>query len=196
MTVNSTRPGTMKDGRLISTEVLLPRPKRFIREHLEMPDGYELDWYYVDCPASVLVIQVTAEGNLVFERQHRHNLRDYVLELPTGIVSAGEQIDIAARRELEEETGYVLDGNKLHPLGSYYSLPSETNKYTHVFLAQPVVSAGVPVLDTEIEKYFDMSVLEMPLDAAYSSIGTAIRGMETAAALMLARNFINQLAQI
>lgn len=179
----------MKDGRLVSTEVLLAKPKRFVRETLAMPDGHELDWYYVDCPASVMVVPVTAEGSLVLVRQYRHNLRSYSLELPAGMINEGEPPEQAARRELEEETGHALGPQaELRELGSYYSLPSETNKYTHVYLAQPVVSSGTPVLDTEIEKYFDMSVIEMPLSVAYKSIGGAISGMETVAALMLARS--------
>ena len=189
MTANPTVTGTMKDGRLVSTEVLLPKPKRFVRETLEMPDGYELDWYYVDCPASVMVVPVTAEGSLVLVRQYRHNLRSYSLELPAGMIGEGEPPEQAARRELEEETGYALGSQaELRNLGSYYSLPSETNKYTHVYLAQPVVPSGTPALDTEIEKYFDMSVIEMPLSVAYKSIGSAISGMETVGALMLARS--------
>jgi ADP-ribose pyrophosphatase len=183
----------MKDGRLVSSEVLVPKPKRFVRETLEMPDGYVLDWYFVDCPPSVMVVPVTADGRVILVRQYRHNLHGYGLELPAGNVSKGEQPEKAARRELEEETGYVLgDGAELVSLGSFYSLPSETNKYTHVFLAQPVVSVGEPVLDTEIEKYFDMSVLEMPLGEAYASVGSTICGMETTGALMLARNLIGQ----
>jgi ADP-ribose pyrophosphatase len=184
---------TMKDGRLISTEVLLPRPKRFVRETLEMPDGYALDWYFVDCPASVMVVPVTADGQVILVRQYRHNLRGYALELPAGNVSTGEEPEAAAQRELEEETGYILDGAApMVSLGAFYSLPSETNKYTHVFLARPVISTGTPALDTEIEKYFDMSVLAMPLDEAYAGIGSTIRGMETAGALMMARNLTAQ----
>jgi hypothetical protein len=30
---------SIKDARLLETEVLLPKPKRFVRESLEMPDG-------------------------------------------------------------------------------------------------------------------------------------------------------------
>jgi hypothetical protein len=46
-------------------------------------------------------------------------------------------------RELEEETGYALaDGAMLQPMGAFHSLPSETNKYTHVFLATPALSYG------------------------------------------------------
>jgi ADP-ribose pyrophosphatase len=178
----------MRDAQLVASEILLPRPKRFVRETLRMPDGHQIDWYYVDTPPSVMIVPVTAEGTVILVRQYRHNLRSYALELPAGMISEGEAPEKAALRELEEETGFTLAGEaELLPLGAYYSLPSETNKYTHVFLAQPVARAGPPVLDAEIEKYFDMSVVELPLAAAFDSIGNTITGMETAGALMLAR---------
>jgi ADP-ribose diphosphatase len=178
----------MEDGRLLSREVIVPSPKRFIRETLEMPDGAEIDWYYIDAPASVMVVPVTASGHVVMVRQYRHNLKSHALELPAGMVSDGEDPTAAAARELAEETGYRLTGNRqLRPLGSYYSLPSETNKYTHIYLARPVAWTASPVLDTEIERYFDMSVTEIPLDTAFKGIGTSICGMETVAALMMAR---------
>lgn len=53
--------GTMQDARLVATEVVVPRPKRFVRETLVMPDGYQCDWYYVDTPPSVMVIPVTQD---------------------------------------------------------------------------------------------------------------------------------------
>jgi ADP-ribose pyrophosphatase len=186
--MSTTGPGTMKDARLIETEVLLPKPKRFVRETLAMPDGHELDWYYVDTPPSVMIVPVTADGGLVLVRQYRHNLKRYALELPAGTVSDGEKPARAALRELGEETGFTLTrGAKLRPLGAYYSLPSETNKYTHVFLAEPVVASGPASGDTEIEKYFDMSVVVMPFGAALEAIGNSISGTETVTALMLAR---------
>ena len=189
MTTSSpTTPGTMKDARLVETEVLVPKPKRFVREALVMPDGFELDWYYVDTPPSVMVVPVTGDGDLVLVRQYRHNLKAYALEFPAGTVSEGEDLARAALRELEEETGFTLaPGAGLHPLGAYYSLPSETNKYTHVFVAEPVVASGPASGDTEIEKYFDMSVVVMPFSAALEAIGDSISGTETITALMLAR---------
>ena len=96
-------------------------------------------------------------------------------------------------RELEEETGHSLaDGVKLQALGPFYSLPSETNKYVHFFLASPVVRSGKALGDTEIEKYFDMSVVEMPLAEVFASIGHTINGLETVGALLLARQYLTQ----
>jgi ADP-ribose pyrophosphatase len=188
--MTDTRPaGTMQDARLIETEILLPKPKRFVREALVMPDGYECEWYYVDTPPSAMVVPLTADGQLVLVRQYRHNLKSYQLEFPAGTVNEAEAPDAAASRELEEETGFMLaSGTRMRPLGAFYSLPSETNKYTHVFLASPVTAAGPARGDTEIEKYFDMSVVLMPAEQALSGIGTTITSMETVGALMAARS--------
>ena len=77
---NTPPAGTIKDARLVQTEILLPKPKRFVREALVMPDGYECDWYYVDTPPSVMIVPVTAGRQLVLVR-----LRD-----SDGIVGVGE----------------------------------------------------------------------------------------------------------
>jgi ADP-ribose pyrophosphatase len=113
---------TMKNARLIQTEILLPKPKRFVKETLAMPDGYECDWYYVDTPPSVMIVPLTADGQLVFVRQYPHNLRSYQLEFPAGTVNEAEAPEAAARRELEEETGFTPEPTaQMRPLGAYCS---------------------------------------------------------------------------
>lgn len=180
----------MKDATLLSTEVLVAKPKRFVRELLRMPDGQEIDWYYVDSTPSVMVVPVTENGDVVLVKQYRHNLKKDTLELPAGIVSAEEPTADAALRELVEETGHTLaEGGRLHPLGNYHSLPSETNKYVHFYLATSKTHQRGRGRH-EIEKYFDMSVVHMPFDDALNQTGTKIHGLETVSALMLARKLL------
>jgi hypothetical protein len=50
-----------------------------------------------------------------------------------------------------------------------------------------VAQADPARLDTEIEKYFDMSVVLLPVAEALNGIGTSITTMETVWALMAAR---------
>lgn len=62
----------------------------------------------------VLIIPVTAAGELVLIENHRVPLQSQVIEFPAGLVgdeegSREESFEAAARRELLEETGYVAD---------------------------------------------------------------------------------------
>lgn len=190
-TPNIGRP-RMADGKVLRSEVIVERPKRFVREDVLLADGFEIDWYYMDTPPSVMVVAVTEPGELVMVRQYRHNLRRDTWELPAGAVSHGETPEGAACRELEEETGYRLaEGATLRELGAYYSLPSETNKITHIFLASPVVRVGDPAGDSEIEKYFDMAVAVFPFAHVVRQIGVAIHGMESVGALLRARQILD-----
>lgn len=184
----------MTDGRVVRSEVIVAKPKKFVREDLLMADGVTIDWYYMDTPPSVMAVALTATGNLVMVRQYRHNLKRDTWELPAGAVSDGETPEAACARELEEETGYRLTGHaQLRPLGTFYSLPSETNKRTHLFLAYPVARVGDPSGDSEIERYFDMAVEEVPVARALERIGKDIDGMETAGALLRARQVLDDL---
>jgi hypothetical protein len=45
-----------------------------------MPDGHKIDWYYIDTPASVMIVPVAGAGNLVLVKQYRHNLKHGTLE--------------------------------------------------------------------------------------------------------------------
>lgn len=48
-------------------------------------------------------------GKIVMIRQYRYPLGDYLYELPAGLIDAGETPDIAAVREMKEETGLTFE---------------------------------------------------------------------------------------
>jgi len=72
---------------------------------VEQPDGTEKRYYWAELPTAVVVTAVT-DDHVLFVEQYRPTIRHEQLELPAGVVEAGESFTAAAERELEEETGF------------------------------------------------------------------------------------------
>ncbi len=100
-----------KDGawEVLETEYLVRRPWLTARrDKVKLPDGRVNDEYYVlEYPDWVNVIAMTEDGQMVMERQYRHAAGVTCYELPCGVMEKGETPLEAAKRELEEETGYT-----------------------------------------------------------------------------------------
>ncbi len=66
----------------------------------------EEPYYSLKLPDYAAVVALTEEQRVVIVRQYRPAVEHHTLELPSGLVDAGETPLAAARRELLEETGY------------------------------------------------------------------------------------------
>lgn len=78
------------------------------KDHIRMPSGQVIpDFYVEELPDWVNVIAITEDGHYILEEQYRHGIQKVCFELPAGVVEAGEDPLTAAKRELEEETGYT-----------------------------------------------------------------------------------------
>jgi ADP-ribose pyrophosphatase len=79
------------------------------------PGGDGNPYYALVMPDYVAVIALTADRQFVLVRQMRPPVDQQTLELPAGHVESGESPAESARRELEEETGYIA--SRIEPLG-------------------------------------------------------------------------------
>lgn len=90
-----------------------PQPSKTLGEgkfvRLVVADG----WEYAERKNVTGIVTIAAEvaGRIVLVEQYRPPLRANVIELPAGLAgdvpgSADEGLELAARRELDEETGY------------------------------------------------------------------------------------------
>ncbi len=109
------------------------------------PSGAEMDFVILDCPDWVNIIPVTADGEVVLIRQYRHGTQSVTLEVPGGVVEAGETPEAAGVRELAEETGYVPE--RVKPLGFVSPNPAIQGNRSYSFLAEGCRLAAVPQPD-------------------------------------------------
>ena len=79
----------------------------FVSEDVTLPNGSRTELAMVRHPGSTAVVPLFDDNTVLMERQYRHAVEDYILEIPAGTLEPDELPLNCARRELEEETGYV-----------------------------------------------------------------------------------------
>lgn len=116
------------------------------RDRVQSPvTGDEHDFHILEMPDWINVIPVTPDGQVACVRQYRHGTEEVTLEIPGGIIDAGEHPGDAARREMREETGYQAD--RLIPLGDVAPNPALQTNCCHTYLALDVRPTGQQDLD-------------------------------------------------
>lgn len=108
-------------------------------DKVELPNGKEAGREFIRHPGAVAVVPVTQEGNIVLVRQYRYPVGRTMLEVPAGKLDKGEHPDECARRELEEETGYVA--HTIKRLSSIYTTPGFTDEVIHLYIAESLTLA-------------------------------------------------------
>jgi len=127
--------------------------------------GEAHNFFVLESADWVNVIPVTAEGEVVMIRQYRHGLRDVTLEIPGGLVEAGDRPGEAGCRELLEETGYAA--RNWRSLGYVHPNPAIQNNRCFTYLAEGAYPAGNQKLDASE----DIVVTLVPVDTVPRLIG-------------------------
>lgn len=113
--------------------------------------------------ATVLPILETPDGiKVVMVRNERVTIDQFLLELPAGGIDQGEDPQVAAGRELVEETGYRA--GSLEPLCRFLTTPGLTDELMHVFVARDLTEVGQqlePYESLSVELHDPQSILDM-----------------------------------
>ena len=97
------------------------------------PSGIEVTREVVRHSGAVVVLPIMDDGRIVLIRQYRYAVDRTMLEVPAGRLEPGEVPEDAARRELQEETGYYA--HELTPLTSIFPAPGYTDEKMFLFRA-------------------------------------------------------------
>jgi 8-oxo-dGTP pyrophosphatase MutT (NUDIX family) len=103
-------------------------------------------FHTIKCGSWVVAIALSKEREVVIVEQYRHGIQDLTLELPGGCIDETDSSpELAAKRELIEETGYHSES--WSALGGIHPNPAIMDNQCHFFLAENVHRVEDPKFD-------------------------------------------------
>lgn len=103
-------------------------------EKLQLPNGKIVDWTFTEKREAVGIVAVFEDDTVLMVNQYRPAVEMVTTEIPAGLVEEGEDPQIAALRELEEETGYRAE--KIEKLCEFYNSPGISAGKFYIFYAE------------------------------------------------------------
>ena len=152
--------------RVLRTETLYRGRVLALRlDDVEYAPGRSTRLEIVEHAEGVVVLPLDEDRNVWFVRQYRHPAGRELLELPAGVLPAGESPVDGARRELQEEIG--MTAGTLERLMSFWLAPGYSTEFMHIFLATQLSPARLAPDEDEVltvEKVPLAQALAMALD--------------------------------
>jgi ADP-ribose pyrophosphatase len=154
--------------RLVSSEVLhRGRVLEFRVDQIETPDGHRSSREIAVHPGGVAIVAIDPDGAVLLVRQWRHAVGRALLEIPAGTLDRDERGHVeahagAAKRELEEETGYRA--RTWRHLGSFFTAPGFTDELMQLYLATDLMPADHDRLGPDEDERLELE--RLPFDHA------------------------------
>lgn len=145
---------TIFEGKVIQVQV----------DTVALKDGTTRNRELVNYPGAAAIMALV-DGKMVMVEQYRKAIGKVQLEIPAGKLEGGEQPDIAALREFEEETGYIAQ--KLTLIEKFYTSPGFTNAFIYVYFTDEVKVGEMNLDDDE-----DINVKLITLEEAEAYISS------------------------
>ena len=179
-------------ARLASRRIHTGRVLNLDVDRVRFPDGSEGELEIIRHSGASAIVPFLGDPagedpQILLIRQYRYASGGTMLEVPAGRPDhPGEDWEVCARRELQEETGLVA--GKLQPLTSIFTTPGFTDEKIHLFLATELTN-GTQTLDADEF----VEPVTMPLSEALEMIRSGeISDAKTICTLLFAAGFLLQ----
>jgi len=147
-------------------------------------DGEPVSRDAVVCPDSVVVLPLLDEQTVILIRNERFVVGKTLWELPAGMIKAGEDPLLCAKRELIEETGY--EAGRIERLTAFYLSPGLCTEYMHAYVAQDLTHVGQ---DLDVNERITVEVMSVSRSMQMVRRGE-ICDVKTIASLLYYRTFV------
>lgn len=118
------------------------------REETTLPNGKKMMAEFIHHPGSSGVIPIIEGNSVVLIHQYRPAIKNFIWEIPSGTVLPGEDPLGCAKRELQEECGFL--GKKFEKLGEILIAPWYSDERIHLFIATELVPCNQNLDEDEI----------------------------------------------
>ena len=116
------------------------------KNKVQLPNGEVIDDFYtVKIQDASLIVALTQENKILLKTEYRYACQENVIECPAGMIDNDEFPEVAAKRELLEETGYSTDDWTY--LGATWESTSKLTNNMHLFLARNCIKINSQLLD-------------------------------------------------
>ncbi|MBP1776162.1 MAG: hydrolase [candidate division NC10 bacterium] len=133
----------LKPWKRLGSRTLHQHDRVVIREDvLQLPEGRERRYPVMQLGQSAGIVPLTADGQIILVRQYRHVTQGFCWEIPGGGMHPGESPEVAAQRELREETGYRA--RRLRRLGGFWPNNAYLDEVIHVYLGEDLTPDPLP----------------------------------------------------
>lgn len=138
---------------------------------VERTDGSRAEREVVGHPGAVAILAIDEADRVLMVRQYRAPAGRILLEVPAGTLDVAdsgaiEDPDLAAPRELEEETGYRAGSLRL--LTSFWTAPGFATELMHLYLATDLRAADDARLGPDEDERLELE--RVPIGEAIEAV--------------------------
>ena len=114
----------------------------------------------IDHAPAVTILPYASENEIYLIHQFRKAVDEVLIEAPAGCIEPNEDTLVAAKRELQEETGFIA--NSISKVAEMYMAPGFCNEYMTIFLATDLTKGATnfDVDETMILKSYSIQAID------------------------------------